>query len=93
MYYFACRCTNEVIHANSMIFVEIASKSMHIEEGGGFAAANSSVCMVFDAISTQIHAISMYNFICAETCEIIHAIIMYFSPPWGGTLNVLGNIR
>ena len=44
--------------------------------GGGEAAANSSVCMVFDAISKNIHAISMY-----------------FSPPWGGTFNVLGNIR
>ena len=40
-----------------------------------------------------IHAISMYNFICAATCEIMHAIIMYCSPPWGGTFNVLGNIR
>ena len=35
----------------------------------------------------------MYNFICAATCEIIYGIIMYFSPPWGGTFNVLGNIR
>ena len=32
MYYFACRCTNEIIYANSMFFFKIASKSMRIEE-------------------------------------------------------------
>ena len=32
MYYFACRCTNEITQANSMIFFEIASKTMHTEE-------------------------------------------------------------
>ena len=30
MYYFACRCKNEIIH--SMYFFEIASKTMHREE-------------------------------------------------------------
>ena len=61
-----------------------ASKSMHIEE---LTAASTLMR------SEKIHAISMYNFICAATCEIIHTIIMYFSPLWGGTFNVLGNIR
>ena len=75
MYYFACRCTNEVIHANSMYLFEIASKTMHTEE---LAAAKPPPTLRYASTLMRfrkIHAISMYNFICAATCEIIHAII------------------
>ena len=50
MYCFACRCTNEIIHANSMYFFEIVSNTMHTRVGGGEAAANSSIRIDFDAI-------------------------------------------
>ena len=67
---------------------------MHI---GELAAAKPAPTLLYAStlirFRTKIHAISMYDFICAATCEIMHAIIMYFSPPWGGTFNVLGNIR
>ena len=45
--------------------------------GGGFAAANPSVCMILDVIWKRIHAIIVYSFILATTCERIHAIVLY----------------
>ena len=93
MYFFASRCTNKIIHATSMYFFEIASKSMHTEELAAGRRHHLFCVHVFWCDFKKIHAISMQNFICAATCEVIHAIIIYFSSLWGGTFNGLGNIR
>ena len=54
MYYFACRCTNEIIHANIMyLFRNRIKNHAHRRVGGGGAAANSSICLDFDAISKE----------------------------------------
>ena len=62
----------------AFIRFEITSKPIHIEGvGGGFTAANPSVCMTFDVLSNRIHAFILYIFIYVTTCECIHAIVLY----------------
>ena len=77
-YAFTYHHTNKVIQNNGMYSVSNHIKAdTYRRVGGGFAAANPSVCMIFDVICKQIHAIILYYSICVATCECIYANDMY----------------
>ena len=57
MYHFACRCTNEIIHANSMCAFEIASNTMHTEE---LAAAKPPPTLLYASTLMQFRKNTCY---------------------------------